>query len=415
MPKRPETDTLSAGYPRQSGGSDIDCGVDVSIVNCAAVRARPFSIGKRQRMAGCPALTTAFGGREKAINLDQLSAVPQSLIGQYSDKITPSGIGNGLRQTMVLNQTLHIEIFDADRLVFADQSNAEGMEGIAPGITYRRIGPSGLNLCLSSVLRSFLLLRQSPLFPSQLFLTLGKMLRVCDFFSRAENGQILQAEINPNPNLTTTSHLLDLRDDATGDVPAAIGIVAHGDCRRVGRKVPRPHHLQRLGHLRERQHLISIIKAGLGEFSGLASVFPAETRIFRSLAKEVPISRVEMTKRLLQRNARHFVKPCERRVFFKGRKHRVGLNEPAFFFAFRPYGLSQRSSAIVDDTHTAKRPVQESSLIRRRVETKLVGTLDGVHAFYVPAVSRLVKSVRPMAGPQFLPALKGRVSLRGFR
>lgn len=178
MPKHSETDTHSAGYPRQSGGSDVDGSVHVTIMDGATIRARPFTIGERQLVPSRSAFATCFRGRKEAIDLDQPSFVPRRLIGQHQDQFTPARIGDGSAATLGAQHPLHRHGFDGDRLVLADQPSAEFVQEVLPCMAHGSMGAGHFQLGLRPVLSSLLLLRQTTLQARKPLLALGQMARV---------------------------------------------------------------------------------------------------------------------------------------------------------------------------------------------------------------------------------------------
>ncbi len=68
---------------------------------------------------------TSLRGREPAVDLDHLSPVPLGLVLQHLNKRTPSDITDGAGELSVLDHVFDSKVFDADRLVLADQACRE--------------------------------------------------------------------------------------------------------------------------------------------------------------------------------------------------------------------------------------------------------------------------------------------------
>src|SRR3954467_4940199 len=167
MPKHLETDTFSAGYPRQSGGSDIDGRIDVAVVVCAAVGARPLPVAKAECVTGRTAGAAGPGGRVEAIDPDQLAPVPQGLVAQQANELCPPGVGDRAGMQPGAQHAFDRKRLDADRLVFTDQTGGEFVQEVLPGMAHGGMGAADLQPGLAPVLRSLLLARQPALFTGE--------------------------------------------------------------------------------------------------------------------------------------------------------------------------------------------------------------------------------------------------------
>lgn len=411
MPKHSETDTLSAGCNRPPGGQNVAGGVVVAVMDGAAVGARPFAVTQREHMSCRPARTARLRGRVEAVHLDQRSPVPRGLVGQLADQFSPSGVGDELAVPLGFQHPSHRQGLAAHRLVLTDQSSAQLVQEVLPRTAHGGMGTGHLEACLRPISGTLLFARQPTLLAGKPLPTFGEVARVGDLLARGQDGQVLQSKVDAN--LAAAFQRLSPGGNVARHVPAPVRLARYRDGGRFRRKLAGPHHVQRLGHLRQLQRTVAIVKAGLGELGGLRPILAAELRIARRPAEEVSVRRVEMAQRLLKRDAGHLVQPDELRLLLQRRQHGVGLLKAASLLALRPCRFPQRASAVVDHAHAPERPVQQIGLLRCRVEAKPIGGFDGRHhPSYVRGLAAMFNLCSSGASPHFLPAVNNRVSMR---
>lgn len=382
MPRHPRTDIPSTGSHRQSSGQNVLRSVMVSVMRSAAVRAHPCPISQCQCMSGRSTGTAGLGRWIEPINLHQRPSIPSRFVSQLTEKLSPAGIGNCTAVALCLQHTSNRQCLNRDHLVFADQTTRQLVQEVLSSVADGRMGACQFQFRLYSVPRAFLFARQTALLLSQPLLVFGQITRVGNFFSGAEYSQTCQTEIDSHR--AATAQRLDGGENTASDVPTPIRFTDHRDRARFSRKRTRPYHGQRLSHFCERERAIAIGKAGPGELRRLPAVFPAKLWIAGTFKKEPLVSCLKMTQTLLERNARNLLQPSESRILFQRCQHRVGLQEPAPFLMVRPCSFPQCASTVIDNTHAAECSVQQVRLLRRRVETKTVGTLNEVHRVFIP-------------------------------
>lgn len=68
------------------------------------------------------ATRASLGAWEKLVDGDDRSITPISLVSEHLNETTPTGIGNALAQFWVADHVLYLEGFEANDLVFVDES-----------------------------------------------------------------------------------------------------------------------------------------------------------------------------------------------------------------------------------------------------------------------------------------------------
>ena len=105
-------------YP-QTFVADIPRRIDVPVMMGATMAAIPRSDIKRHLVADRTTLGTRFGTRIPTVALNERLAGARSLVFKEASEHAPSRIGSRRpRETVVLHDTLHLQIFDGDHLVF---------------------------------------------------------------------------------------------------------------------------------------------------------------------------------------------------------------------------------------------------------------------------------------------------------
>src|SRR2546428_9098908 len=117
-------------------------------------------------------IKASFGGGIELVNLDKRSSIPRSLVFQLPDKLTPTHVGDGFSQAVVLDHVLDLQTLDANRLVLTDQLCREFVLIITASIAYASVYSGNLETCLITVLGTFFLLGKTALSLCQLLLIL---------------------------------------------------------------------------------------------------------------------------------------------------------------------------------------------------------------------------------------------------
>jgi hypothetical protein len=100
---------------RKPCGEYIFSSIDVPIdACCLTARTIPTANIQRQFIHHEPAMVTSFATREKAVNLDQCSPIPLTLILKLTKHFTPSRIGNRPSQFVIFNHVSNRKIFNSD-------------------------------------------------------------------------------------------------------------------------------------------------------------------------------------------------------------------------------------------------------------------------------------------------------------
>src|SRR5258708_33832483 len=70
-------------------------------------------------------IKAAFGGGIPCVNFDQGSPIPCGFVLKLSDKLRPTHVTDGFRQTVVFDHILDVQALDAYDLVFAYDASRE--------------------------------------------------------------------------------------------------------------------------------------------------------------------------------------------------------------------------------------------------------------------------------------------------
>src|SRR2546423_14845613 len=140
-------------------------------------------------------IETALRGRIPLVNLDERSAIPLCFVCELSHKLTPSHIRDGLRQLVVLYHILDVQTLDAYDLVLAYDLCRELVLIVTPPISNPGVYSGDFQLCLATVLRTFLLFRVPTLRLGQFLFILGRERRVTVGVSIARDDHRLQSQV----------------------------------------------------------------------------------------------------------------------------------------------------------------------------------------------------------------------------
>ena len=101
--------------------SQIDCCVDVPIMQRAAADATPLSHCQVKRIKPMAAARACLTARVPTVDDDDLSATPCCLVLYLTAQFAKSHVCNRPRQTVILKHAFHVEIFDTDGVKAAGQ------------------------------------------------------------------------------------------------------------------------------------------------------------------------------------------------------------------------------------------------------------------------------------------------------
>ena len=178
---------------RKPCGEDVFGCVQVTVVACPAVRARPcpdFEAGHALRPGLRPAVGADLRARIIPIDGYELSPVPFGLVFEHSTELRPSGVhdasvqpvfrGLAVGEPMVwivrvgfrrasFGHVLHVEVFEYHRLVLADYPRAQLVEEVTAHVRDSGVGAGHLEGGFPTIVAAFGFAGQRPLLPFQPF------------------------------------------------------------------------------------------------------------------------------------------------------------------------------------------------------------------------------------------------------
>lgn len=174
----------------------------------------------------------------------------------------PGSVRDGSGQLVVLEHATHIQIFDHDRLVFADESSGEFVQVIVSSISDSCVYSSNCPPCLNSISRTSGLAGKPPLREGEALPVPGLMLRVGDFLSNRQRYQAREPNIQPDRSGRARQRFDRPVLHEQADEPATRAVAGYVDCGRLRafRKWPGPYDGQRFRHLRKPQLAVPEIK-----------------------------------------------------------------------------------------------------------------------------------------------------------
>jgi hypothetical protein len=140
----------------ESRSEYIFSSIDISInIFGIATRAIPGTDIERELIHHEPALITSFAARKKAVNFDQCSPIPFTLILKLTKHSAPSSIGNRPSQLAVTNHVSDCKILDGDYAIGSHQISSQFVQKISTSIFNFGVYLSYFKLRFVSVTRAF--------------------------------------------------------------------------------------------------------------------------------------------------------------------------------------------------------------------------------------------------------------------
>src|SRR5262249_1367345 len=193
---------------------------------------------------------TQLGRRKKPIQWKIGSAVPFRLVFQFAKYFTKRRIDDVLSKIMVLNHPDHVQSFDKDRLVLADDLCREFLKRVSSGIADFGVESSYFQSGLPTIVTAPGLARQAALKPLQSLFTLNQGSRIFELFAVAGRGQGLNANIYTDFGFGSPQWLnIGFNEDADKIALARISADRQIEDFCVIGKWTAPYNIQRLGLL----------------------------------------------------------------------------------------------------------------------------------------------------------------------
>lgn len=316
-----------------------------------AVRAVPFTHRQRelnQKMTTC---RTHLRRRKEAVKLNVAATVPLGFVCQLPEHLSPCGIADRLRQTMILEHIGHRQSFNKDSLVFADDLCRELVQVILARVCYFGVNLCNCNSRLAAIVAPFYLATQAPLANLQTSLFAVQKLWIRQLLTMAQGRKLFQTNVDPDRrfNFLQRPHV---GCNVEADKVSLSRVFRDGERLNfsIPRQPPRPAYFKRHALFCQNQFVAFERKGVLGVASGLLALRALEVRIVGALLKEVPESSLEIAQRLLQHNAADFVQERCIRLLFELRQHgrrRVIVQSPLALLPSRCAGIKH---SVVDES-----------------------------------------------------------------
>jgi len=369
------TNTRSTGRHREPRGQNVLRSVVVSVVLCAASFATPSARAEIETIANESASAAGLAARVPAIDLHELASVPAALVLQLPCKLGPSGVADAPRQRPIADHPTDVEIFDDDRLVFANEPSAQLVEMVPTAVGNTGMQARQLESSLLSVPGSFLgasITTRERALARQLSVV---MAGVGDVLAGGERHQTAQSDVEADGSLEL-QQWFDRRVVAEDrHVPATCSIEAYGDTGRldaIGQRA-RPADHQRRHHLREIDLAVLHSEGATCVDRRSPVVSPLEAGVLRALREEVGVGRLKVPQRLLQRHTRDLVQ--ERQLFgpLPRGQHAILLGVADGFLAAGPRLRARMQGFVVDQSTASQRAPQYRLLLQSWLEAVAEG------------------------------------------
>jgi len=383
----------------------IQCGVVVPVVDDATNRACPFTNRQRQRGNNVAAIVTPLTGREEAVNLDHLFAVPGALVLQQAHKLAHRGITECLGQAVVADHPAHVQILDANHVEAAYQGSGDFLHVVEAGIRDAGVAAGDLYPLTLAAVTAFLFAGQGFLLLCQFAELLLEQPRVDDMLSVREGGEPVDTHVNPDGVASFWQRLDGRVEHQSHEVPA-VTVLGYRHSGWGTGEWARPADIQaaELGNGQVAVGGVPVEGAG-GVLRRLRAMLAFEGRIRCAPLEEVNEGCLQVAQCLLRGHGRYFVEP---RGFWlllqlgQGRRRR-------FIIHPRTIVVSISTSAqgpVIHKTARAKGTREDAPLVSSGVQAKLVAHLHRNHGKSVSSESQPPRMER-----HFLRQLKQAVSV----
>ena len=286
----------SARQCPQTFVADILGRVDVAIMMCATMRAIPRPNVKRLCLAYGTAGAASLRRWKPAAAFYERLAGACGLVFQKRNKHAPTDIGHRPRKVVVLEYSLHMQVFDGDDLVLVYDPSRQLVKVVFSGARDAFMCARNQLARFISPLGAFLLTGQRLLFALQIPFRLPQMAWVVEFGTVARNGEVRQSDVDPN-SLSFRRHVGKRRTvvGQNGGMKLATRVARHGDGFDFADDLAmhdalRPADFRQIDFRSVQLHALRIL-------NGLATMFRLEARIAPAFGKEV----IEGAGKILQR------------------------------------------------------------------------------------------------------------------
>jgi hypothetical protein len=132
-----------------------------------------------------PTRRTQFRRREESIQWQIVSSVPHGLVFQFADYLPERRIRDMFGKIVILYHPGHVQAFDIDRLVLADDLRREFLKRVSSGIADSGVQPGHSESGSLSIITVLVFTRQTALQDPQSLFAPNKWARVFDLLAVA--------------------------------------------------------------------------------------------------------------------------------------------------------------------------------------------------------------------------------------
>src|SRR5690606_8432337 len=209
---------------RSTSGQDVLGGVNVPVVPDAAGRARPVPSGKAQLGEQVPARRARLARGVPPVDHDQAAAVLRCLVLQLAAELPPTGVEDRARQVPVADHATHVEVFDHDHVVVADQPGCGLVQEVRTRLADFGVCAGDLHPGFGPVVRPALFAGHAPLVAGQVPGLALQVARVRDLLAGGQDREVLHPEVDTDrsPGRGKRLRVVDVNGD--GGVPATIRV-----------------------------------------------------------------------------------------------------------------------------------------------------------------------------------------------
>lgn len=341
----------------------------------AATYASPLPVAQRQAVIDLPAHGTTLRGRRPATNLDDIHAVPMTLVRQLTDKLSERCVAYCLRKMMVAYHATHVQVFDEHRshLAIVRQLMRDLVQEIVTNIPDPCMAPGDYMLLPVPVLRTRLFPGEDTLLTTKAPLVLRKGLRATETTAvGADDFAAIQidADARRRGYHNVTGQLPDRGFYKNRSIVSVAGLPA--DCNVLHPSVERTmqHRLDPLALRNGHSPTIPVDRTMLGIVERLPDVLALRDRVLGPMLPPVPESVGALLDGVLQRLGVDLAQPRETLLH----RYKLPLRIKIRYAPLQTYPEHRHivQRAIVRDADTTEALREEFGLFRCRIETVFV-------------------------------------------
>ncbi len=351
--------------------------VQISIMNRPARRAGPFPDLQRQRRDDMPAFGTRLGRWKPAVHADRVFPIPPGFFFKHPNSCAYAGVAQAAGKAVVFNHPSQIQILDTDDVKLTNNVCCQPVQTVLSAIPNFFMKTRNRTFCQLSTLGAFLLSRQSPLQHGKSPGTFMQMLRIGNALAVRECSKPGNAEVDTD-SFPCLRHWLHFDIDHETCKVSAAGFPNNCQAGRMARQVAIPAKPQHAKLADMNPAPVTEPESGLSISRRGSGAFLLERWITGALGEERGKRGLKITKRLLCRNAGHFIEPRRLGLALQDCQRLVTLSVVhtlAVFERLRPRG----KRPVVDITHASESTSKNVLLFWRRIKAVRPSLLHLLH------------------------------------